>query len=354
MNVTSTNELHNPLHSPVLWLHVHKAAGSMMCALAKKNGETSASGLGSNCNLCGDSCSPPSAHPTIGNATFQPNMCGADVQPGPTPNEPTAAFQAARPPSTWWLNFTKSCAQRRLEGQRSSFMSLERWMDDEMCPGLLYGIALRDPLDRMVSNTRYSWFHKWSAPPEHVVRLASKGASGCYDRRVRNTLMNSWEDCFHVECATVERSVASYDNLYTRTLAGKDVFMLPAGAVTRAHLEQAKARLSQFTIVILLEKFSQHNAQLESILQWKCPSRKCAIGNAHSTRYAGGKNFSAQELKGLREANRLDYELYRFAGDLARNRTAAAGPTLALLKRRARAGPGVLRQTGSGGENRTV
>ena len=244
----------------------------MMCALAKKNGETSVSGFGSNCNLCGDSCSPPSEFTTSSSAMCEIN----NMHPAVTRDNRTAAAQprtqaAARQQAlahARWLNFTKSCAVRHSEGQRTSFMSLERWMDDDICPGLLYGIALREPLDRMVSNSRYGWFHKWSAPPEQIVRLASDSASGCYtDKRVNSNMSNRWEDCVQVECATVQRSVASYDNLYTRTLAGKDAFMLPAGAVTRAHLELAKARLSRFAIVIILEQFRQHNTQLEAVLQ---------------------------------------------------------------------------------------
>ena len=41
-------------------------------------------------------------------------------------------------------------------------------------------------------------------------------------------------------CPVIEQSTASYDNFYTRILNGFDVFDLPAGQITTAHLQVAK------------------------------------------------------------------------------------------------------------------
>ena len=140
--------------------------------------------------------------------------------------------------------------------------------------------------------------------------------------------MRSWEACLPTKCAVVERSVASYDNLYVRSLVGSRAFLLPAGALTRGHLEVAKRRLRHFTVVISLEDFDLHRVQLRAFLGWN-HTKPLHAYNSHTTRHGHLKgtvpgNFTTRQLQQLRDANALDFELYQFALELAGNRTAAA------------------------------
>ena len=65
-------------------------------------------------------------HPMHACTCASPHVCGT---------------RTARPHR--WLNYRKSCEQRRGEARRRSYMGLERWMDDEMCDGLIYGTVRR-------------------------------------------------------------------------------------------------------------------------------------------------------------------------------------------------------------------
>jgi hypothetical protein len=128
-----------------------------------------------------------------------------------------------------------------------------------------------------------------------------------------------------VKCATVERSVAAYDNLYVRSLNGRHAFALAAGTLTREHLEVAMERLRGFAIVMQLEQFDEQSAQLRAYLGWKhvrLPHLVNAGGRHGNTRAT--YNFSELQLTALRDSNSLDFELYAFATALSRNRTEIA------------------------------
>ena len=53
---------------------------------------------------------------------------------------------------------------------------------------------------------------------------------------------------------TLEALEDALSNLYTRSLAGRDAFHLPAAELTRDHLEIAKQRLAKFAVVLTLEE----------------------------------------------------------------------------------------------------
>ena len=125
-----------------------------------------------------------------------------------------------------------SCDDRLAKQRRdgSTWMGLERWIDSETCSNFYYVTMLREPLDRMVSNvyqiwntyagrnTNFSW-----VTPEDIMTWVSPGKA-----------------YFDYPTEFMEVSTAAYDNFYIRTLCGADVFFLPAGSVTREHLEKAK------------------------------------------------------------------------------------------------------------------
>ena len=179
---------------------------------------------------------------------------------------------------------------------------------------------LREPLDRLVSNTYYARHsyasgNAWTATAEQIVSLVTPGASAC--------LGGQCSDC--AICETVERSHKAYDNMYVRTLGGRAVWSKAAGHVTREDLHLAKLRLSQYRVVLILDDFDAHAAQLRDVLGWRVSSLGHEnAGSAHTD------FFSDEQLATLAAANGLDYELYCFAQQLAAART---GESLARLAR---------------------
>ena len=115
---------------------------------------------------------------------------------------------------------------------------------------------------------------------------------------------------------------AAWDNFLTRTLGGPDIFRLPARSLNATHLEQAKQKLSNFEIVMMLDEFDTDSAQLAHVLGWQAlvvEEPLPAPRAEHTT-----NPFSEEQLKELAEVNQLDMELVCFARALARERTARA------------------------------
>ena len=278
----------------VAWVHLHKCAGSSICDLALANNETSL--YSSNCNLENDGCGLSS---------------WVNVSDWLTP----------RPQS-------KTCDQRMASAR--TFMGVERWTDADMCDTtqLLYGTMMRDPLDRLVSNTEYARAqvaaHAWTASSEEIVDLVRTNATGCVN-------MTDWLACAEAgHCDLIERSTAAYDNFYTRTFAGPDAFLLPAGALTSEHLERAKARLASFDVVLLLERLDVHSVQL-SKFGWKQLVLPESNVNDDSLVPTDDHldaddtvTFTEEQMDVLWAANALDVELYVYAASLAANRTLVA------------------------------
>jgi len=279
----------NATRKPFLWTHIHKCAGSSMCALANLNNENMTKAQSTmNCNTCGDTCRISVKDAMACEASWAARKC---------------AYSASL-----------SCTARQHRATSSSFMGQERFVDKQLCPEALnYGIMLREPLERLLSNTHYArtmeGYGAWDVSPEQVLSLIQPNASSCLD--------GACDDCMN--CNTVERSPAAYDNLYVRTLAGYDAFTLPAGQLTRAHLQAAKARLSAYSVVLILDEYENHEAQLRHWLGWTVTAlaSERVTENEETSAF-----FTDEQLDTLARANELDYELYCFAKSLAAARTA--------------------------------
>ena len=261
---------------PVVFLHLHKAGGTTMCDLAQLNGETlDEVQPHENCAIKGD-----------GNWLDKNG-----IYPG----------------------YSRSCASRAEEARAHSFMAIERWMDTDMCDDVAqYAVVLRDPIDRLISNTIFEqavmhWDTDTSSILEMVAPNASFRLSG--DRENHPSEM-------------ISQGTAAYDNFLVRTLAGPEVFALPAGQLTRTHLDEAKRRLARFDAVMVLERLNeQAPAQLSHFLGWnrlELP-RSMAGGGADAA-----QPFSDEQLAVLKRANALDAELYCFGQKLAEARSADA------------------------------
>lgn len=155
---------------PVLYTHLHKSAGTSMCALSVLNHEKTKKGSFSNCNAVDSGCSAPPATST-------------------------------------------SCAERLAQGREWSYMGVERWADPFLpseCPGLLHAIVIREPLSRIVSNTDYARGLGWTATNEEIMAMLLPHSSVLATANASSTSA-------HVEaCDLIERSGAAYDNFYVR------------------------------------------------------------------------------------------------------------------------------------------
>lgn len=118
---------------------------------------------------------------------------------------------------------------------------------------------------------------------------------------------------------------AAWDNFLTRTLGGPNVFRLPARSLNATHLEQAKQKLSNFEIVMMLDEFDTDSAQLAHVLGWEALVVEEHLPAERLPKAEHTINpFSEKQLRELAEVNKLDIELVCFARALARERTARA------------------------------
>jgi hypothetical protein len=117
------------------YVHVHKAGGTTVCSLARQNHEQlDRFAWWHNCNHKGDG------------------------QNGEQ--------------SGWRPGYSKSCTERMQTAD--SFQMLERWMDDDTC-NMTLAIALRDPLDRIVSNAQYTFGR--NVPVARLMAMVEPGAA---------------------------------------------------------------------------------------------------------------------------------------------------------------------------------
>jgi len=114
-------------------------------------------------------------------------------------------------------------------------------------------------------------------------------------------------------------------NGQTRQLAG-DEWEDPQRVVTRAALERAKANLTHFRVVGLLEEFDASLLLLRRAFGWHLPF----YIKENVTKEKTDETFLDPETRGLiEEANRLDLELYDYARGLFEEQRRAAGDSFA-------------------------
>ena len=114
-------------------------------------------------------------------------------------------------------------------------------------------------------------------------------------------------------------------NGQTRQLAG-DEWEDPQRVVTRAALERAKANLTHFRVVGLLEEFDASLLLLRRAFDWHLPF----YVKENVTNEKPDETFLDAETRGLiEEANRLDLELYDYARGLFEEQCRAAGDSFA-------------------------
>jgi len=269
---------------PLVWVHLHKAGGTLMCYLAELNEKVVSTRH--NCNWEGHDGWEESGRPSV----------------------------------------RKSCSERAKMFHKNGYTygQIEREMDDdELCDKFRYGIMFREPLALMQSIVNYElWYQRkvghtaYSQPflefPDDVAKwLEGKIEAGA----VPGSELAPW---------------AWLDNFQTRLVA--NAFDVPVGQITEDHLARARAFLRKNKFMVqVLEDLPTQGERLFNKLGWTMGwrngilkakknsfqdmLRKHALNTTDRADRAVPRPFTAEELDYLRDLNRYDLELYNGVRD---------------------------------------
>jgi hypothetical protein len=213
-----------PVKKPMLWVHLPKAGGTLMCQMANRNGEHVAKGQNCNWNQ------KDASHFMGGSGGVLPVSCAARAE----------YFHGAK--ATW--------------GQ------IEREINDEdLCfEDFEYGVLLRHPLEYAQSLLNcFAGVINSESIDINMQCVKDKG---------------NGPSCKHVKQFDGPRKPHMFfDNYITRALGGLDVWNLPAGAVSSHHVDRVLERLDKFAIVMLWADI-QNSTFLDDAFGWKPPDGK--------------------------------------------------------------------------------
>lgn len=254
-----------PRERPLMWVHIHKAGGTFMCAMAQLAGEKVTEPSDGSCNwLWHDQYRDSGEKETV--------SC-----------EDRIAF--FRNPSR---NFTWSQLERE-------FASADRCWDD-----FDYGVMLREPIALLESEVNYHpgcWFlgQPCGGGPQDPAKFL---------RKFEATLAEPPEppglDQFPMW--------KYFDNIQVRLLA--PALDVSAGQLNETHLQAAKDSLEKFKVVVRLEDFPTQGAKVFEKLGWH-PYMMSHVGEPVNENVKGHNyRFSEDEAKWLRYVNRYDLELW--------------------------------------------
>jgi len=213
-------------------------------------------------------------------------------------------------------------------------MSQERWVDTEHCDDFYHAITLRDPLDRIVSNFMHTRYRAKMHPDQIGAQTSRHNSMNVSADDVMACVFPG-AHCYHRRFF-IEWSTGAYDNFFVRTLAGPGAFFLPAGALTREHLEVAKAALQRFDVIMMLDGLDEDSTQMSDLLGWNVTTTNVTSIDHENTREghfaavgeaADPMPFTDGQLRQLFEVNQLDYELLCYAQALRSSRLAVLAAT---------------------------
>jgi hypothetical protein len=241
---------------PLVWIHLHKAGGSFMCQMAKRNEKVVFPE--SNCNWRGHD---------------------GYEESGKTYSRVPCAERA-----------------RTFHSRGFTYGQVEREMDtDEVCDEFRYGVMLREPMSLMHSLMNYEiWYNEKFAhqhvniPPDMVDWLKGKIES----QEVPGAEHLPW---------------VHMDNFQTRVLA--NAFDVPAGKIGAEHLDRARAFLQNNGFMVqILEDLPQQGEALFNELGWKW--QPGALHRKVNALEREERPFMPQEKEYLKDLNKYDFELY--------------------------------------------
>lgn len=139
------------------------------------------------------------------------------------------------------------------------------------------------------------------------------------------------KEATHKPCLPKSDTYQHFDNFAVRSLGG--AYSAPPRGVTRDHLSVAKQRLLKMDVVLVLEEMKKHQPQLQAKFGWDvADATKHSDTPVYARHSCSAKDtlLTVSEQEFFKEVNKLDYELYAFAQDLAANLTSKATEALRM------------------------
>lgn len=244
---------------PVMWVHLHKNAGSTMCIWARLNAKEKCVKPWANCNSL-----------TLGDDWIQNGL--ATKRNWTTCEKRAALFHSK--------NFTWGQIEREVS-------------DGDLCmDDFLYGIMLRDPTKRLqsyINGNSIPDYRQW------IKCVAAADARMCPKKGGMRVQGQGHEN---------------FDNFLVRTLGGYDVMSLPPGAVNATHYEAARLLLKRFDLVVVLEQLHTQatKAAMDRVLGWHPEGPP--MGEYKDKRGWRKVTFDPEDVRKLRDINKFDEELY--------------------------------------------
>jgi len=240
-----------PRAKPVMWLHVHKAMGSMFYVQAGRNNES----------------------------IVQPSFNG-----------------------NWWPHDTRSgghggpSCEKRIKHFRdtgATWGQIEHAVtDDDLChKDFNYGTFLRDPNELAVSKANFERF-----TPDQTI-----DALECLVQDKIEKSKACQESCQNIHG---EHLWMFFDNFLVRTLGGDEVWKLEAGMVEEKHAQKAIERLSKFEAVVLKDDLINAASadHVAASFGWNNIMTKKPINPSKHL-----SSLNSAQAKMARHTNRFDY-----------------------------------------------
>jgi hypothetical protein len=258
----------------MIWYHVHKCAGTLMCHVANTAGERVVQ-PNKNCNW-----HPYDAVHGLGNNGAAEPTCAARAQ-----FFSNGGF-------TWGA----------IEHERRNM---------HPCPQFMYGTMLRAPLDLMdsianvhehdavsstaatIGGTHVTHTHDLLGPLYNTLVLSQGGQAQA--ERVRPIIDRIWN----------LPSWTYFDNFQTRTFA--NAMNLPPGGVTEAHFAQAVQFLEKLDVVVVLDELTARAPNLVQAVGWASYVQQQFAHKVNS--HPHPPFFTQDENDFLRQQNQYDIRL---------------------------------------------
>lgn len=254
---------------PVMFVHLHKAAGTSICCEARRREKVVTPS--NNCN-----------------AVYNSNQRWS-----------FDSWKLWRPGTTLQKRWT-SC-EERLEHMRAygfTWRAIERELvDGDICPSVFfYFSVVREPMGLMESVTKY--------------KMDKEGIDAFPLAHIVSCIQNQYETCPQTAKDPYQRYEnywKIFDNFIVRTLAGYDAMNAPPGGVNSSHLARAKEVLLNFDLVIPLERIAEQKAidAMDRLIGWHLEPHNAANQNKNVM-----PSIPAELSEQLRDINKLDYALY--------------------------------------------
>lgn len=273
----------------IFFKHMHKSGGSTLCNIARQNVRAEKAPIPGGSDGWDTNCVPQSAFVNTG------------------PGVPTieSEKEGAWYGGVCYASHLSVAAQRALNitHKELDFIASEGPMPDTLALELpvAWITMLRDPLDRTLSSYRWWEFLAQRFKDKPKVRTALCGA---YEAPPVGATLQEWLRVYP-------------DNWMVRTLCGRSVLMDSTVTITEEHLKAAKARLNQFSIVMVLEEMENSMSLLASSLGWKNVDARALQSNVMSNTSAREELASQPDLLHVLQAkNEMDLKLYRYGLEL--------------------------------------